>query len=72
MLYRGRRIHVAGESFDLPATNAKLFRRLADRRIVGAGEAAELVADAVSRTLLHQWWQHGWILIDDGVSDGAR
>jgi 50S ribosomal protein L16 3-hydroxylase len=71
MLYRGSRLHVAGESFDLPRATAATFRRLADRRRLDAGAVAALVADEASCTLLHRWWQHGWILIDDGAFDVA-
>jgi 50S ribosomal protein L16 3-hydroxylase len=71
MLYRGRRVYVAGEVFDLPSPGAAAFRLLADRRGLNAAEVARLVANEASRALLHQWWQHGWISIDDGAFDVA-
>ena len=71
MLYRRRRAYLVGEAFDLPAATLRGFRRLADRRRLDARETAAIVADSASCTLLHEWWQHGWIRFDDGAADGA-
>ena len=72
MLYRGRRAWVAGEAFELPAATAAAFRRFADGRTLDPGAAGALLAAEPARALLHRWWQHGWILFDDGGPDDAR
>jgi 50S ribosomal protein L16 3-hydroxylase len=57
MLYRGKRIYVNGEGFDLPAGSAGTrLRALADARACGP---AELPAAAAK--ILHPWYEYGWL-----------
>ena len=71
MLYRGRRLFVAGDEVVLPTEGRALFHRLADRRRLDATATAGLLVDDRAATLLHEWWQHGWIVFVDGEADGS-
>ncbi len=66
MLYRGRRAYLVGEAFDLPVgAAAPLLRRLADRRRLAPADVADVCRDADGLALLHRWWQHGWLALDE-------
>jgi 50S ribosomal protein L16 3-hydroxylase len=71
VLYRGKRGYIAGEDFALPTTGTALFRQLADRRRLGPAMVVSIIEDPGACALLHAWWQHGWILFDDGEPDGT-
>lgn len=58
MLYDGRHIFVNGESWRAGGRDAKLMRKLADRRALDAGDLASASADACS--LLSAWCEDGW------------
>jgi 50S ribosomal protein L16 3-hydroxylase len=69
VLRRGRRAFVAGEAFDIPRGHERAFAFLTDRRALGAADTKALLADDASRSLLFDWWQHGWLRIDEPVDD---
>ncbi len=71
MLYRGRRAYLVGEAFDLPPRSANALRGLADRRRLSAADASAVAADDRGLALLHEWWQHGWLVLDERRTDGA-
>jgi 50S ribosomal protein L16 3-hydroxylase len=71
MLYRGKRAFIAGETCDLPSKTASIFRHLADRRRLDAADVRALIDDDAARALLYEWWQHGWVVLDDGGVDGT-
>jgi 50S ribosomal protein L16 3-hydroxylase len=59
MLYDMRHVFINGESVRVGGPDARLLRRLADRRGLGAGEAA--AAGATLRRLLGEWGAAGWL-----------
>ena len=59
MLYDRRHVFVNGEAFRAAGRDAALLRRLSDRGVLGAAEAAQLSAPA--RTLLAAWVDAGWL-----------
>jgi len=59
MLYDDRHVFINGESFRAGGRDAKLMRRLADRRRLDAGEFAALSTEA--RELLGDWLESGWL-----------
>ena len=59
MLYDDRHVFINGESFRAGGRDAKLMRRLADRRRLDASELAALSAEA--RELLGDWLESGWL-----------
>ena len=59
MLYDDRHVFINGESFRAGGRDAKLMRRLADRRALTATECDALSPDA--RTLLDDWAGAGWL-----------
>ena len=63
MLYDDAHIFINGESFRAAGRDARLMRRLADRRSLKARELAQLSADA--RILLSEWLDAGWLVRDD-------
>ena len=71
LLYRGPRGYIAGEPFALPVANRAALRALADRRAVDRTDAATLVADPATCSLLHRWWGDGWIHFAEGEVDGT-
>ena len=59
MMYDASRVYINGESYRPRAGDAKLLRRLADRRRLTASEVAELGADV--RGQIDQWAEAGWL-----------
>lgn len=58
MMHDARHIFVNGESWRAGGADARLMRRLADERSLGAGELARASEDA--RELLRSWCEAGW------------
>lgn len=69
MLYDARHVFINGESFRGAGRDAKLMRRLADRRRLEAREVAALSAEA--RDLLGEWLAAGWLRVVDEMQDGG-
>ena len=63
MLYDDLHVFINGESFQAAGRDAKLMRRLADRRMLSARELAALSAPA--RDLLDDWVAARWMLRGD-------
>lgn len=59
MLYDGRCIYLNGESWRAGGADARLMRRLADRRALAPEEVARASAEA--RALLDEWQDAGWL-----------
>lgn len=59
MLYDTHHVFINGESFRAGGRDAKLMRRLADRRSLSATEHGQLSIEA--RELLQGWAQDGWL-----------
>lgn len=59
MLYDERHVFINGEAFRAAGRDAKLIRRLADDRRLGARQLASLSDGA--RELLDQWAEAGWL-----------
>lgn len=59
MLYDSRMLFLNGESWRAGGRDARLLRRLADRRRLDAGDVARLGADA--RAALDRWVADGWL-----------
>jgi len=59
MLYDDRHVFINGETLRAGGRDARLMRRLADRRALSARDRALLGADA--RALLDEWAQDGWL-----------
>lgn len=59
MLYDARRLFLNGECFDAAGQDARLMRRLADRRTLQASDVDKL--GPAARRLLEQWAQAGWV-----------
>jgi len=59
MMYDARHVFVNGEAFRAGGLDARLLRRLSDRRQLEAGEVARLSAEA--RAMLNDWAQAGWL-----------
>jgi 50S ribosomal protein L16 3-hydroxylase len=60
MLYDKRHIYLNGESWRAGGADARLMRRLADQRVLGAADVAR--ASAAARALLTEWCAAGWLL----------
>lgn len=60
MLYDDRHVFLNGESFRAAGRDARLMRRLADRRRLGAEDVAGLSAPAAE--LLSSWLADGWLV----------
>lgn len=58
MLYDARHLYINGESFRASGRDAKLMRRLADQRMLGARDLATASDDALA--LLSDWCEAGW------------
>ena len=69
MLYDPRHVFINGESFRGAGRDAKLMRRLADRRCLDAREVEALSGDA--RDLLREWLAVGWLRAVDATQDGG-
>ncbi len=59
MLYDGHHVFINGESYRAAGRDARLMRRLADRRHLSAAELAG--ASPAARDLLDAWCEDGWI-----------
>ncbi len=59
MMYDDRHVFINGESFRAAGRDAKLMRRLADRRGLNAREVDALSSEA--QTLLDEWLAAGWL-----------
>lgn len=59
MMYDAHRIYVNGESWRAAGADARLMRKLADRRELSAQDWARASADA--QELLTQWAEDGWL-----------
>lgn len=59
MMYDAHRIYVNGESWRAAGADARLMRKLADRRELSAEDWARASADA--QELLTQWAEDGWL-----------
>ncbi|MBN8508571.1 MAG: cupin domain-containing protein, partial [Burkholderiales bacterium] len=59
MLYDMRHVFINGESYRVGGDDARLLRRLADRRGLDAGEVA--AAGAALRRTLGDWAAAGWL-----------
>jgi len=69
MLYDMHHVFINGESFRAGGRDAKLMRRLADRRSLSAAEHGQLSAEA--RELLEGWAADGWLSPDTALNEGA-
>jgi 50S ribosomal protein L16 3-hydroxylase len=65
MLYDDRHVFVNGESWRAGGTDARVLRRLADTRRLPVAERRRLGADAA--TALEEWWDAGWLRVDEGA-----
>lgn len=63
MMYDERHVFINGESFRAAGRDAKLMRRLADRRALDRTQLELLSPEA--RTLLDDWLAAGWLRPDD-------
>jgi 50S ribosomal protein L16 3-hydroxylase len=59
MMYDDRHVFINGESFRAGGRDARLMRQLADQRVLGAREVAQLSTDA--RELVADWAEAGWL-----------
>ncbi len=59
MLYDARHVFVNGESFRAAGKDARLMRKLADQRMLEAGQVSQFSADA--QALLLEWLDSGWL-----------
>jgi 50S ribosomal protein L16 3-hydroxylase len=59
MMYDDRHVFINGESFRAGGRDARLMRQLADQRVLGAREVAQLSTDA--RELVSDWAEAGWL-----------
>lgn len=59
MMYDDRHLFINGESLRAGGADARLMRRLADRRALGAQEVQRASADA--QALLGEWFEAGWL-----------
>ena len=59
MMYDAKHVFINGESFRAAGSDAKLMRKLADKRELSAAEVAKLTEDA--HDLLAQWGEDGWL-----------
>ena len=62
LLYDDRHLFVNGAALPWPATGATTIKRLADRRILAARDAAAPAAPVAA--LLHDWYRHGFLRPD--------
>ncbi len=60
MLYDDRHVFINGESYRTAGRDARLVRRLADRRALDARDMGALSAEA--QELVGQWIESGWLL----------
>jgi 50S ribosomal protein L16 3-hydroxylase len=69
MLYDERHAYINGESLRMGGRDARLMRRLADRRGLGARDVAALGDQA--RAVLAQWAEAGWVRGEAALPAGA-
>ena len=67
MLYDQRHVFINGESYRASGRDAKLVRRLADRRALSADEVAALSEEA--RELVQRWQASGWLHAEADVDN---
>jgi len=67
MLYDDWHVFINGESYQASGRDAKMMRRLADRRALSARELASLSGPA--RDLLYDWVAAGWMLSGDATKE---
>ena len=60
MMYDEQHIYINGDSFRAGGADARLMRRLADQRVLGAADLAR--ASAAARELLADWHSAGWVV----------
>lgn len=60
MMYDDRHLFINGEAFRISGRDARLLRRLADVRVLGAGDCAALSAEA--QAVVCQWLASGWLV----------
>ena len=68
-IYDDAHVYINGESFRTAGRDARLMRRLADRRALSASEVHALSSEA--RALLHTWLDDGWLQLDDDETTGG-
>ena len=59
MLYDARHLYINGESVRASGRDARLMRRLADQRALGAGDLID--ASEAAREMLDDWCDAGWL-----------
>jgi 50S ribosomal protein L16 3-hydroxylase len=59
MMYDSRYVFINGEGIRAGGADARLMRRLADRRCLGTREV--LAASADAQALLGEWFEAGWL-----------
>lgn len=69
MAYDATSMYINGESFRAGGRDARLMRRLADRRRLGARDVGRLSVEA--RALVGEWLQAGWLHVAEGDVDDA-
>jgi 50S ribosomal protein L16 3-hydroxylase len=67
MMYDARHVYINGEAYRTAGRDARLMRRLCDRRRLAAAEIARLGPQA--RELIDEWAQAGWMR---SASEGER
>ena len=68
MLHDDRHIFINGECIRASGADARLMRRLADRRRLDRADLARASADA--RQLLADWFEAGWVVAIEGATGG--
>jgi 50S ribosomal protein L16 3-hydroxylase len=69
MLYDAQHVFINGESFRAGGRDAKLMRRLADRRSLSEADYLRLSAEAIA--LLKNWAEDGWLRRGGPFNEGA-
>ena len=64
MAYDATHVFINGESFRAGGRDARLIRRLADRRNLGARDVARLSPEALA--LVTEWLEAGWLQLAAG------
>jgi 50S ribosomal protein L16 3-hydroxylase len=70
MLYDDHHVFVNGEAFHAAGRDARLVRRLADRRLLGFRDLAALSRQA--RGLIDLWAESGWLHAESGPAAAER
>ncbi len=66
MLYDNRHVFINGEAYRTAGRDARLVRRLADRRVLDARDMTALSAEA--RGLVGQWIESGWLVAFEALT----